>query len=224
MQIKLFFKMEENYNHILNKLNENNIKSKENAKSVVEVDSGSLMAYDPRPIDTQLLENDTYIKNLCTMSTQILIENLFNLSIERVQEVYVAKLPKPSTIFPREKQVPRQKPLTKWEQYAKMKGISNKKKSRKVFDEASGEWKPAWGYKRKDDSTKQWLIEIKKNQDPNQDFFSKKTEEKNERVAKNELQRLRNIARANKKKVPGVGLTPTVDSTKPDKFQVRFLK
>lgn len=222
MQIKLFFKMEENYNHILNKLNENNIKSKENAKSVVEVDSGSLMAYDPRPIDTQLLENDTYIKNLCTMSTQILIENLFNLSIERVQEVYVAKLPKPSTIFPREKQVPRQKPLTKWEQYAKMKGISNKKKSRKVFDEASGEWKPAWGYKRKDDSTKQWLIEIKKNQDPNQDFFSKKTEEKNERVAKNELQRLRNIARANKKKVPGVGLTPTVDSTKPDKFQVRF--
>merc|ERR1711902_266500 len=40
----------------------------------------------------------------------------------------------------------------------------------------------------------------------------KAIEEKRERVAKNELQRLRNIARAKNTKVPGVGLTPTASA------------
>ena len=41
-----------------------------------------------------------------------------------------------------------------------------------------------------------------------EDPFEKAKEAKRERVAKNELQRLRNIARSKKVKVPGVGLTP----------------
>merc|ERR1719220_2067649 len=41
-----------------------------------------------------------------------------------------------------------------------------------------------------------------------QDPREKAIEEKREKGAKNELQRLRNIARAKKTKVPGVGLTP----------------
>ena len=45
-----------------------------------------------------------------------------------------------------------------------------------------------------------------------QDPREKAIEEKRERVAKNELQRLRNIARAKNTKVPGVGLTPTASA------------
>lgn len=37
-------------------------------------------------------------------------------------------------------------------------------------------------------------------EDPNVDLFAKKNKEKKERVAKNELQRLRNIARSQKSK------------------------
>jgi len=102
--------------------------------------------------------------------------------------------------------------MTKWEEYAKGKGILNKKKSRMVWDEASQEYKPRWGYKRANDETKQWCIEVPDNADPMEDQFAKRKEAKKERVAKNELQRLRNIARAQKgkgQKVPGVGLTPT---------------
>lgn len=199
------------------------------AASVVTIDAGNLLAFDPRPIDsTEFRKNpDSYIKDLCQLSTQLLINQLFNLPVERVEDVIVAKLPKGTTVWPREKPLPKEKPLTKWEQYAKLKGIKKKKKSRMVFDETTKEWRPTWGYKKaKDkDDTNNWLVEIKKNEDPNQDFFSKRTQDKNERVAKNELQRLRNIARSTKKspKIPGVGLTPNVtDDKNQDKFRVRF--
>lgn len=194
----------------------------ETATSVANIDLGNLLEFDPRPINGAEFKKDpnAFLKEMCTLGTQLLINQLFTLPVERVDDVIVAKLPRPSTILPREKALPKEKPLTKWEQYAKLKGIQKKKKSRKVYDEVSKTWKPTWGYNRKNDSTKDWLIEIKKNEDPNQDFFSKRTQEKNERVAKNELQRLRNIARSTKKKVPGVGAEPTVLNENPDKFKV----
>ena len=50
------------------------------------------------------------------------------------------------------------------------------------------------------------------------DLFEKQAEAKKERVAKNELQRLRNLARSSgMKKIPGVGATP---SEKPSKLEL----
>lgn len=43
------------------------------------------------------------------------------------------------------------------------------------------------------------------------DMYEKKAEAKSEKVAKNELQRLKNIARAKKVKIPRVGLPVTSD-------------
>ena len=195
----------------------------EQAASVSILDIGNLLQFDPRPIDSSQFKKDTdsFLKQACTFGTQLLINNLFQLPVERVDDVVIAKLPIPTITLPREKPIPKEKPLTKWEQYAKLKGIKNKKKQRKVWDEESKTWKPTWGYKRINDSTKDWLIEIKKNEDPNQDFFSKRTQERNERVAKNELQRLRNIARSSKKKIPGVGATPSVLAENPDKLNLK---
>lgn len=53
---------------------------------------------------------------------------------ERVEESIVAKLPKPTTILPRIRKVPGPKPLTKWEKFAKEKGIKKKKRDKKVYD------------------------------------------------------------------------------------------
>lgn len=196
------------------------------AFAVSNLDVGNLMQFDPRPVDqAEFKKNpEEYLKSACTLGTQLLLNELFTLPAERIDDVIVAKLPKPSTTLPREKPLPKERPMTKWQQYAKLKGIQKKKKTRKVWDEESKEWKVRWGFGRKNDSTKDWLIEIKPNEDPNQDFFSKRTQEKNERVAKNELQRLRNIARSTKKKVPGVGNTPAVLSENPDKLHVKFLR
>lgn len=67
---------------------------------------------------------------------------------------------------------------------------------------------------------KNWLIEVPQNVDPMTDMYEKKATEKSEKVAKNELQRLKNIARARKVKIPRVGLPVTSD--KASSTQVKF--
>jgi hypothetical protein len=62
------------------------------------------------------------------------------------------------------------------------------------------EYRPSWGYKRASDETKDWVIEVPQNADPYEDQFAKRKKVKTERQAKNELQRLRNIARSQKMK------------------------
>lgn len=78
---------------------------------------------------------NAYLKSLARENTQLLINEIWKLPFERVDDVVVAKLPKPTYILPREKTAPKPKPMTKWEQYAKDKGISKKKKGNLVWDE-----------------------------------------------------------------------------------------
>lgn len=126
---------------------------------------------------------------------------MWDLPCEYQEHIVVAKLPVPTTKIPREKHVPKSKPPTRWEQYARNKGIQKRKKDKLVFDEASKEWKPRWGYRGIKSDKSNWLIEIPDNKDPNADYFAKHKEQKEQRVAKNEYQRLRNIAEGSKMKV-----------------------
>lgn len=196
-------------------------------EGVISVDLGHLMAFDPRPVDAIELNKDpdAFMKESCMLSTQLIVNKLFKLPTERVQDTMVVKLPKALTVIPREKPLPKKKPPTKWEAYAALKGITKKKKGRKVWDDVAKQWRPTWGMNKVGDKTKQWLLEMNKNEDPNTDLFAKRTNEKSERVAKNELQRLRNIAR-NNKKAGGPALTPTIieknnqNNKNPDKLHV----
>lgn len=54
------------------------------------------------------------------------------------------------TALPRCKPVPKHKDETKWEVFAKSKGIQKKKKGRMVWDDSENQWAPSWGYKRRD--------------------------------------------------------------------------
>ena len=60
--------------------------------------------------------------NISIKLMKILYNAIWELPTERVEEAVVACLPYPSYVLPREKQAPKPKPLTKWEQYAKEKG------------------------------------------------------------------------------------------------------
>lgn len=74
----------------------------------------------------------------------------------------IAQLPDPITLLPREKPLPKPKPLTKWERYAKAKGISHVKKDKKVWDEEKQEWVNRWGRDGKNrEGEDQWLHEVK---------------------------------------------------------------
>lgn len=174
----------------------------------LEFDVGNLLAYDKNRIDVRSFKSqkkDDFLRSLARDNTQLLINEIWKLPTERVEEVIVAKLPEPVTPLPREKPPPKPRPPTKWEQFAKLKGIQKKKKTNLVWDENAKEWKRRWGYKKANDSTKEWLIEVPETADPNEDQFAKRVKAKKEGVAKNEFNRLKNIARAQKIKVPGTG-------------------
>lgn len=127
-----------------------------------------------------------------------------------------AQLPAPSTVLPREKRMPDLAPETRWEKFAKAKGIKNKKKERMLWDEQTQEWRPRWGYKvrvlerhallaphccgarvwqRANDDTTPWLIEHKSTDDPHVDPYTVRRVAKKQRVVTNELQHLANLVR-----------------------------
>nr|ACO10498.1 Ribosome biogenesis regulatory protein homolog [Caligus rogercresseyi] len=168
-------------------------------------DLGNLLGFEAN----ELSENpdEDFIKSRTRDNLQLLVNELWGLETERVEDAIVVSLPAPSTRIPREKPLPKEKPLTKWESFAKSKGIVNKKKkeSRLIWDDAVREWVPRFGYKKAQAEVKKtWVMEMKGNAPDNEDPFEKATEEKRERVAKNEIHRLRNLARAKNVKVPSV--------------------
>ena len=183
--------------------------------SSVEItsDLGNLTAVD---FNTNLLikDDEESLSKLARDNVQLVFNELMLLPTSRVDEVIVAQLPPPTSVIPREKPLPKEKPLTKWEQFAKEKGIkktSDKKKGRLVWDDQVREWVPRYGYKKAQaEIQKTWCLEMKGNAPDDEDPFAKMAEEKRERMAKNETQRLRNIARAQKVKIPNAAGGPTL--------------
>ncbi|CAL1277665.1 unnamed protein product [Larinioides sclopetarius] len=173
----------------------------ESYDTYAELDVGNLCVTNISLLKSSL-ENfsEEKLKCLASIGAQKLLNEIFRLPSQYHEHVPVAKLPEPTLIVPREKPIPKPKPLSKWEKFAKAKGIQKQKKEKLVFDETSKDWKPRYGYRginNKDD----WVKEIPDNADPNEDYFGKGKEQKKERIAKNEYHRLRNIASATKMKV-----------------------
>ncbi|KAL7539536.1 hypothetical protein ACHAWF_007595 [Thalassiosira exigua] len=133
-------------------------------------------------------------------ATQLLAE-LWGLPAESTDAGPMARLPSGGeTRLPRALPPPPPKQLTKWEQFALQRGIAPKsKRSRKVFDEATGEWKHLTGSlsNKANAGPESWpIIEVKKNDDPLADPWEKLREEKKGRVQKNAESRMRNAERA----------------------------
>lgn len=148
---------------------------------------------------------------------QTLIATLFSLPTTSSPDGPLAQLPPPTTQLPRAKPLPKPKPLTKWQQFANAKGIQHRKKEKKVWDEDRQEWVDRWGWKGANkNEEKQWLTEVPKNagepsrchtqpralkaNDPQLDVdfdpSKKARDERKARVAKNERQHEKNLARA----------------------------
>lgn len=164
------------------------------------IDVGDLLLIDNQPVDKKELKANVslFLNTLARDNAQLLFNSIWKLPVTKVEGSVIAQLPDSTTILPREKPVPKPKPPTKWEAYAAKKGIQNKKRGRMLWDEEAKSWKPRYGYKRTKDEDTDWCKEVPDNADPNEDQFEKAANAKKERVAKNELQRLRNIAKNQK--------------------------
>jgi regulator of ribosome biosynthesis len=124
-----------------------------NIKFNVSLDLGNLVVNDLQPFDKT---NEDNMINRAKGNVIHLFNDMFNLlktqkgDEEQMRDFDKPKdmviLPKPQTILPRSKPVPKPKPLTKWEKYRLEKGLPpSKKKSRMVYSELAGDWVPRWG-------------------------------------------------------------------------------
>merc|ERR1740128_748519 len=173
----------------------------------LEYDVGNLLAYDINDIDVNQLrtEKESFLTNLARDNVQLLINRLFQLPTVRVDNEIFVTLPAPTTRLPRAKPVPKAKQLSKWEKYAKEKGIVKRKKDNLEWDEELHKWVPRYGFKKAQaEKEKSWVVELPGNAKDDDDPNAR-------RKTKNELQRLRNLsARTLKSKAKSrINLEPT---------------
>ncbi|KAJ6829777.1 ribosome biogenesis regulatory protein-like protein [Iris pallida] len=167
-----------------------------------QIDLGNLMAFDPTHHFQSIPSTREELARVCidkgTELVQSIANALFGLPSTADPDGPLVKLPPPTTKLPREKHLPKPKPPTKWEQFAKMKGIKNHKKDKRVFDEQTGTWKRRYGYDRVNDDKDVPIIEAKMTDEPGEDPFSKRMSEKKQRVEKQDKNRLQNLKQAMK--------------------------
>ena len=111
-------------------------------------------------------------------------------------------LPPPIKHCPREKPCPEPKPETRWEKFAKEKGIKKRKRERMIWDKDTESWRPRYGYKRNGE-LKDWVIPLKKTDPDTIDKYEEKRLTKKGKILKNELNRIRNLDKAAAKKNKG---------------------
>lgn len=154
-------------------------------------DLGNLAAFDTHPFT---YKNEKELALHARENVQLLINQIFDLPREMSDMGPLAKLPEPSLTIPREKPLPKPKVETKWEKFAKEKGIDKRKKSRMQFDEEKEEWAPSWGYKRAGDDMKDWAVEMKAGD--TSDPWTKRKQDKRARVEKNLKAQANNLVRS----------------------------
>ncbi|KAF2744084.1 ribosomal biogenesis regulatory protein [Sporormia fimetaria CBS 119925] len=166
-------------------------------------DLGNLTAFDPNPLPRGASEDD--LADIARDGAQALINQLLSTcEAKSTSDGVHLVLPAPITALPREKPIPEDKPPTKWELFAKKKGIKDKKREGKmVYDEASGEWVPKWGYKGKNkEGDNEWLVEVdeKKERETGEagDSRADSRRERKERIRRNERKQRANDRSARK--------------------------
>ncbi|KAI0660737.1 ribosome biogenesis regulatory protein-domain-containing protein [Cubamyces menziesii] len=177
----------------------------------LEVDTGFLTVTDLNPVDAESYEAnlEEYLMSTARDGVQTLIASLFSLPTTSSPDGPLAQLPAPTTQLPRAKPLPKPKPLTKWEKFARAKGIQKKRREKKVWDEEKQEWVDRWGWKgaNKKEET-QWLTEVPANADVDYDAAKVARDARKARVAKNEKQRQQNLARAAQAQGPSAAPAP----------------
>ena len=126
-------------------------------------DLGNLLCDDSNPLPPR--PSETQLSSIARDCAQALINQLLTTCpiISHATDGVFLTLPPTTTPLPREKPLPADKQETKWERFAKKKGIKDKKKGegKLVYDEEKGEWIPKWGYKgRNKDGEGEWIVEV----------------------------------------------------------------
>lgn len=144
------------------------------------------------------------LKELATEGMNLFFNSIFSLA-KAQGTVSSCTLPPPVEVLPRYKPLPQKRPDTKWEKFAKEKGIVKRKRERMVWDDATQGYLPRHGY---DPAKKQreWLVELDDKDDPTVNKFSTIRKEKKLKVLKNKRNQVNNLkAHEKTKDLYGIG-------------------
>ncbi|PBP25813.1 ribosome biogenesis regulatory protein, partial [Diplocarpon rosae] len=127
---------------------------------------GLLLASDPNPLlltSPENLEDD--LAATARDGAQALLNQLLSTCpIASTPNGVLLSLPEIETRLPREKPLPPPKAQTTWERFAAKKGIKAKtaeQRKKMVYDDATGEWVPKWGYKGANKAGENdWIVEV----------------------------------------------------------------
>ncbi|KAL4490809.1 hypothetical protein ABPG72_021863 [Tetrahymena utriculariae] len=184
----------------------------QNISSNVSSDLGILTIFDSNEIPKN--SDGTISEQTLLERTRLNISRIFNkmLSMKTLQNAerdakdeelqihdfskgaYELKLPNKVTVFPRQKPIPKEKPLTRWQKFAKEKGIEKKRRGRMVWDDNVQDWVPRWGaysVKKNEDKFTP-IMEHKAGTDPYEDPFLRKSLEKRLTKEKQKMNEIRN--------------------------------
>ncbi|GBG26315.1 Ribosome biosis regulatory protein-like [Hondaea fermentalgiana] len=161
-------------------------------------DLGHVAAFNTTPLDPSKASSNAYLRDMALQNLKLMFHDLMELPGVEGSKV-LKELPQPQFKLPRHKPIPKPKPETRWEKYARENNIEKRKRERMIWDEAKQEWAPRWGFNRANDDQHDWLIEVKDNEDPDTDKFSERRNAKKLRVLNNRKKFLRNKAEADQK-------------------------
>jgi len=149
--------------------------------------------------DISPLHASTDMQAYARDSVQLLVNHLFALPREKSDDGVMAVLPTEEMFkIPRQKPVPKQKEKTRWQKFMEDRNMKKRKRSRLVYDEVSGDWKPRWGYNsiKKSEDKANWVHEVQKGEDPYANPFERQKAEKKLTVARQKMREVRNKVEA----------------------------
>ena len=182
-------------------------------------DLGHLLAQDPNPLVLPSSSNKPALNAALHSTARDGAQSLLNQLLTtcpittNAQDGVLLTLPPAETKLPRFKPLPTPKAPTKWELFAKKKGIgkyntklgANEAERRKklVYDEEKGDWVPRWGYKGKNkDGEDDWVVEVDEKalakEAEGKSVRAEGRRERMERIRRNERKMRANEARAAK--------------------------
>jgi regulator of ribosome biosynthesis len=160
----------------------------------VELDVAGLLAVDTRQ------GNEPGDAEVAREAIEALVRAVFSLPTESTEDGKVAVLPAPVYTMPRAKPIPKERAATKWEKYAKEKGIQKKKsRDRLVWNEARQDYLPRFGARSAKNLDQATILPHKESIAPGDDPFSVAKREKNSRVRDNTKKLVANVARSDKR-------------------------
>lgn len=191
-------------------------------QDVATVDLGHLAVLDPTPIDAARFRNqpEIFIKSHTSAAVQLLLRQLQTLPQQKDRLGVVVELPKPQTVLPREKPVPKPKPLTRWQKFAQEKGITKQKRSKMVWDETREEYRPRHGYNRVNDTKEDWILPHKEGKGDDYDPWEERAEEKRSAKEKQKMQEERNLREARETGYKAPLVKSVLDGAKQNKTEL----